>query len=82
MLDKYYKEFGAKTFAEKKKARETAREFLPNMTETKIVVTMNLRGWLEMLSKRNSEAADGQIRAVASKIKAELVSLAPNVFSD
>jgi thymidylate synthase ThyX len=52
------------------------------MTETKIVVNMNLRGWLEVLSKRNSEAADGQIHAVASKIKAELVSLAPNVFSD
>jgi len=81
-IQKYAEKWGYETFAQKKKVRETAREFLPNMTETKIVVTMNLRSWLEMLSKRNSEAADGQIHAVASKIKAELVSLAPNVFSD
>ena len=82
MLDKYYKEFGNETFAQKKKARETAREFLPNMTEAKIVVTMNLRGWLEMLSKRNAEGADGQIHKVASIIQSKLENLAPHIFKE
>jgi len=82
MLDKYYREFGNETFAQKKKARETAREYLPNMVETKLVWTMNLRGWLEMLSKRNAEGADGQIHKVASMIEERLIGLAPNIFGD
>lgn len=81
-LDRYYKKFGNETFAQKKKARETAREFLPNMVETKLVWTMNLRGWLEMLSKRNAEGADGQIRMVASGIQQRLSRLAPHIFGE
>lgn len=72
--------WGYSTFAEKKKVRETAREFLPSCVETKIVVTMNLRSLYEMLGKRNAEGADGQIRKVASIMHNYLLGQAPHIF--
>lgn len=63
-----------------KAAREAARAVLPNMTETKIVLTGNYRAWMEFLIKRDSPHADAEIRGVAQLIALELEELAPNIF--
>jgi thymidylate synthase (FAD) len=49
----------------RKMAREAARSVLPNSTETKIVVTGNMRAWRTMLELRSSEAAELEIRRLA-----------------
>jgi thymidylate synthase (FAD) len=66
----------------KKQVRETARMVLPNSTETKIVVTGNLRAWREFVQKRRSPAADVEIQELAREILRHLKELAPNSFQD
>lgn len=66
----------------RKQAREAARAALPNMTETKIVVTGNHRAWRDVLKKRNTDAADAEIREVSQMILDELVKIAPASFQD
>jgi thymidylate synthase (FAD) len=63
-----------------KKAREAARAVMPNMTESKIVVTGNLRAWKEFLIKRDSPHADAEIRRLAQEIGGQLAGIAPNLF--
>lgn len=70
------------TGAPRKQVREAARAFLPNMTETRIVVTGNFRAWREFLEKRLSPAADAEMQEVAHLILKELMSIAPSVFED
>ena len=65
-----------------KQAREAARAFLPNATETKIVVTGNLRAWRDFLKKRWHVAADAEIREFAGRVLDELRVIAPNTFAD
>lgn len=64
----------------RKQAREAARAALPNMTETKIVVTGNFRAWIEFLVKRDNPAADAEIRRLAAEIGRQLSELAPHIF--
>ena len=64
----------------KKKIREAARSVLPNATETKIVATLNLRGILEMLVKRDNPQADAEMQQVAGLIHDKMRVLAPHVF--
>ena len=64
----------------RKQAREAARAVLPNMVETKIVVTGNLRAWHEVISRRTAPDADAEFQQVASMIRDELRKLAPEVF--
>jgi len=66
----------------RKVARQTARAVLPNMTETKILVTGNMRAWRDVIAKRNTQFADGEIRALAAEILRQLKELAPNTFQD
>ncbi len=66
----------------RKQAREAARAVLPNATETRFVVTGNLRAWRDVLERRLSPAADAEIRELAQKILAELKIIAPNAFQD
>lgn len=65
-----------------KKAKEAARAFLTNMTETKIVVTGNHRAWREFLTKRLSVAADAEIQGLAIEILRKLYEIAPNTYQD
>lgn len=65
-----------------KKLREAARDVLPGMTETKIVVTGNYRAWRHFINKRGSEHADAAIREVALEVARILVEHAPNAFQD
>ncbi len=56
-----------------KQRREKSRAVLPNCFATNIMVSGNLRSWLEFLQKRLSPAADAEIQQVAGFIKEELV---------
>ena len=66
----------------RKMAREAARGVLPNSTETKIVVTANVRAWRTMLELRSSEGAEMEIRRAAIAILRLLQAQAPGFFSD
>lgn len=68
--------------ARRKRARQAARAVLPNMTETKIVVTGNYRAWREVIALRATEHADAEIRNLAVEILRVLKAEAPNVFAD
>lgn len=62
----------------RKQAREAARSVLPNATETRIVVSGNVRAWRDFLHQRLSPAADAEIRAFATEIHRQLRSAAPH----
>jgi thymidylate synthase (FAD) len=66
----------------RKMAREAARAVLPNATETKIVVTGNVRAWRTMLELRTSEGAEMEIRRCALMVLSVLRDLAPGFFAD
>lgn len=66
----------------RKQAREAARAVLPNMTETKIVVTGNFRAWRQFIAMRATIHADAEICAVAVEVLQWLQNHAPNVFGD
>lgn len=68
--------------ASRKEARQAARYGLPQGTETKIVVTGNLRAWRDVLKKRLSPAADAEIREFASEVLRQLNVEYPDVFKD
>lgn len=67
---------------EGKKARQAARHALVSGTETKIVVSGNMRAWRDMLWKRLSPTADEEFRQVAKEILVLLKQIAPNTFQD
>lgn len=63
-----------------KQAREAARAVLPNMTETRIVVTGNLRAWHEVIQRRTQPDADAEMQEVMQLAKAKLHTVSPNIF--
>ncbi|HXE57796.1 MAG TPA: FAD-dependent thymidylate synthase [Gemmatimonadales bacterium] len=66
----------------RKMAREAARSVLPNATETKIVVSANVRAWRTMLELRLGEGAELEIRRLAVAILRVLQREAPALFGD
>jgi thymidylate synthase (FAD) len=66
----------------RKMAREAARSLLPNATETKIVVSANVRAWRTMLELRCGEGAEQEIRRMAVAVLRALAAEAPRLFSD
>ena len=66
----------------RKMAREAARGVLPNSTETKIVVTGNVRAWRTMLELRAGEGAEMEIRRMAVAVVRIMQKEAPAFFSD
>lgn len=64
----------------RKQAREAARAVLPNMVETRIVVTGNLRAWNEVTQRRTAPDADAEMREVMGLIRKELHAVAPSIF--
>lgn len=64
----------------RKQAREAARAYLPNMVETKIVVTGNLRAWHEVTKRRMQPDADAEMQQVMGMIYERLHEIAPNIF--
>ncbi|MES1259704.1 MAG: FAD-dependent thymidylate synthase, partial [Gemmatimonadota bacterium] len=66
----------------RKLAREAARSVLPNGTETKIVVSGNIRAWRTMLELRLGEGAEREIRRFAVKVLETLRTETPRFFAD
>jgi thymidylate synthase (FAD) len=67
----------------RKVIRQAARSVLPNATETKILMTGNLRSWRHFINLRATDAADTEINRVAIEILAKLRKyVAPTVFED
>lgn len=66
----------------RKVARGAARTVLPEGTETRILVSGNMRAWLEVLWKRISPTADQEICEVSRMILNELMKIAPNTCQD
>jgi thymidylate synthase (FAD) len=66
----------------RKQAREAARAVMPNMTETKIVVTGNLRAWRHFVKVRGTIHADAEIRIAAVGVATWLVQLYPDAMAD
>jgi len=66
----------------RKQAREAARAVLPNATETKLIVTGNVRAWREVIAKRNSPHAEAEMQRFAAEVLRILVEWAPNCFQD
>lgn len=66
----------------RKQARQAARAVLPNMAETRIVVTGNYRAFRHFVDLRATVHADTEIRAAAIAALRELRKVAPNVFAD
>lgn len=63
-----------------KRAKESARAVIPGSVETRLVITGNLRSWLEFVSKRDHPAADAEMQNVAHIIYEKLLALYPDVF--
>jgi thymidylate synthase (FAD) len=66
----------------RKMAREAARAVLPNATETKIVVSANVRAWRTMLELRCGEGAEQEIRRMAVAVLRLFQHEAPRFFDD
>lgn len=66
----------------RKAVRGAARSLLPNATETKILVTANVRAWRHMVEMRCHPAADAEIRLAFHKAFKLLKWYAPNLFAD
>ena len=66
----------------RKQAREAARAILPNITETKMVVTGNLRAWLQVIDRRTAPDADAELQEVMGMARDVLKPLAPSIFKD
>lgn len=80
ILLKDFLDKGLPKFAARKQSREAARSVLPNMAETKMVVTGNFRAWHETLNRRMAPDADAEIREVALMIWNELTEASPVIF--
>lgn len=66
----------------RKQAREAARAVLPQMQETKMFVTGNIRAWRDVIKKRHHVAADAEIQQFANLVLGHLRAIAPNSVQD
>ena len=67
---------------ERKTAANTARAFLPEATETAIVVTANVRAWRHFIETRGSWHTALEIRHLAREVMHALQDEAPFLFGD
>lgn len=65
-----------------KQARQAARAVLPNATETRFVMTGNMRSWRHFIGMRAAEHADPEIRRVAVACLGLLRGVSPEIFDD
>lgn len=66
----------------RKEYRQAARSVLPNLTETRIVMTANYRALRHFFHMRCALAADIEIRTMALDMLEQCKKLAPSVFAD
>ncbi|AKJ72582.1 thymidylate synthase [Gordonia phage GMA2] len=68
--------------ATRKQAREAARTVLPNGIETRIVVSGNMRAWIEVINRRTAPDADAEMIEVMSLAREQLMTVAPTLFDN
>lgn len=66
----------------RKEYRQAARAVLPNMTETRLVLSGNFRAFRHFFGMRCTEAADVEIRGLAIELLRQAQGAAANVFGD
>lgn len=66
----------------RKEYRQAARAVLPNLTETRIVMTANYRALRHFFHMRCALAADIEIRTMALDMLEQCKKLAPSIFAD
>jgi thymidylate synthase (FAD) len=81
LADKIYLRTRAQSLGVKE-AREVARQVLPGNTETKFVVTGNVRAWRYVINLRNHPTADAEIQKFAAEILRHLKNIVPNSVQD
>ena len=64
----------------KKQRNEAARALLPNCTETRMVVTGNLRAWHEVIHRRTQPDADAEMQEVMRLAAKQLHTVSPIIF--
>lgn len=79
---RYEYEFLSESGYSRKQAAEAARTLLPNAASVSMVVTGNVRSWMEFISKRDHEAADRSLQVIAGHIYEILKNELPEVFSE
>jgi len=82
LAEKRLEDQGVTGFAKRKQARQAARAVLPGGTETKILVSGNVRAWRDFIKQRWSVHADDEIRELAGEILSILQNYAPNSVQD
>ncbi|MDY4127728.1 FAD-dependent thymidylate synthase [Peptostreptococcus porci] len=65
-----------------KVANENARYILPNATETKIIVSMNVRSLYNFFSERCCHRAQEEIRELANEMLKQLKEISPILFNN
>lgn len=65
-----------------KVANENARYFLPNASETKIIITMNIRSLYNFFSERCCNRAQEEIRLVANEMLNLCREVSPTLFNN
>ncbi|ABF57476.1 putative thymidylate synthase [Corynebacterium phage P1201] len=73
---------GERDDLKRKEIVEAARAVLPNAAATSLFVTGNARSWMEFIDKRDSPAADAEIREVAQEIHEQLAEAFPEIFGE
>jgi thymidylate synthase (FAD) len=73
---------GVKGTEARKRARQAARAVMPNMTETRIVVTGNVRAWRHFVTLRGTPAADTEIRGLAVEVLRQMQEVVGNMVQD
>ena len=73
---------GERDDLKRKEIVEAARAVLPNAAATSLFMTGNARSWMEFIDKRDSPAADAEIREVAREIHEQLAEAFPEVFGE
>lgn len=72
-IDNIYQKYATIALSSGKQRLELAKQFVPNCAEASIVVTGNVRAWLEFLPKRLSKNASLEFQVVAKLIKEKIL---------
>nr|WP_314145200.1 FAD-dependent thymidylate synthase [uncultured Rhodococcus sp.] len=62
--------------------RQACVALLPNMIETKVVVSGNLLNWIKFIEARDSTDSPGEIRELAKEIARQLADRYPPIFGE
>lgn len=73
---------GSKTSISGDMRRQACVALLPNMIETKVVVSGNLLSWIKFIEARDSADSPAEIRELAKEIARQLADRYPPIFGE